>query len=650
MVDLKLGVCYYPEQWPKELWDDDLQRMRALGITHVRLGEFAWTLMQPRPDQYDFSWLDDILDRITKAGLNAILCTPTAAPPAWVVEKYPQILPYDEAGRPRTFGSRHHYTFASADYLELAKSITEQLAQRYGEHPAVLAWQTDNEYGCHESARSYGPIDLAAFQRYLAEKYDDINALNAAWGNVFWSQQYAKFEQIPLPNTPVALVNPTHSLDFYRFTSEQVLAFNRAQVQILRKHAPKARITHNMMGFFTEFDHFDLGTDLDVASWDNYPLGYLEHRHYNLKDKIHYDGIGHPDISAFFHDLYRGVGQGQLWIMEQQPGPVNWARYNPTPLVGAVRFWTWQAFAHGAELVSYFRWRQVPYAQEQMHAGLLLPNSAPAPGYAEVQQVAAEKNELAQFKRKAAEVALLFDYHAAWVTELELQGTSYHYSAQVLGWYKALRRCGLNVDVVSSSASLDAYKLVLVPSLPIVSSQLVENVKQSAAHFLWGPRSGSKTEHFHIPADLPPGPLQQFVPLRVSHVATLRNSPELSLRGDGVFGKWRGGIWQEFILSELKPQASTQDGTGILYSQANHHYLGLCLDDVSMYRLVGYLLQLAKVAKQDLPWDVRICRGENVDFYFNFGKPVHALPGTEQDVVFGTTRIGRGQYAALRVG
>ena len=649
MVDLKLGVCYYPEHWHKKLWNDDLQRMRALGIEYVRLGEFAWTLMQPRPDQYDFSWLDDILDRIAKAGLNAVLCTPTAAPPAWVVEKYPQILPYDKEGRQRTFGSRCHYTFASADYLELAKTITEQLARRYGEHPAVVAWQTDNEYGCHESARSYGPVDQRAFQQYLATRYTDIDALNKAWGNVFWSQQYDKFDQIPLPNTPVALPNQTHGLDFYRFVSTMVIAFNRAQVEILRKHAPKARITHNMMGFFTEFDHFDLGADLDVAAWDNYPLGYLEHRHDNVANKIRYDRVGHPDISALFHDLYRGVGRGHLWIMEQQPGPVNWARFNPSPLPGMVRFWTWQAFAHGAELVSYFRWRQVPFAQEQMHAGLLLPNSDPAPGFEEARQVAAEKSQLPQFKRRQAEVALLFDYTAVWVTELDLQSASYDYLAQVLSWYQALRRYGLNVDVLPPSADLDAYKLIVAPSLPILSTQLIANVKKSRAHFVWGVRTGSKTEHFHIPADLPPGALQQLIPLRVAHVSALRASPELNLRGDGIFGKWQGGIWHELITSALTPQAKTEDGEGIFYSHNNQHYLGLCLDDASLYQLMGHLLQLARVAKQDLPEDLRICRGENVDFYFNFGKQAYSLPGGRKDALFGPAHLQQGQYAALPV-
>ena len=189
-----------------------------------------------------------------------------------------------------------------------------------------------------------------------------------------------------------------------------------------------------------------------------------------------------------------------------------------------------------------------------------MPNSDPAPGFEEARQVAAEKSQLPQFKRRQAEVALLFDYTAVWVTEQDLQSASYDYLAQVLSWYQALRRYGLNVDVLPPSADLDAYKLIVAPSLPILSTQLIANVKKSRAHFVWGVRTGSKTEHFHIPADLPPGALQQLIPLRVAHVSALRASPELNLRGDGIFGKWQGGIWHELITSALTPQAKTEDG------------------------------------------------------------------------------------------
>ncbi|GIR86278.1 MAG: hypothetical protein CM15mP85_29020 [Rhodobacterales bacterium] len=198
----------------------------------------------------------------------------------------------------------------------------------------------------------------------------DINALNEAWGNVFWSMEYENFDQIDLPNLTVTQPNPSHVLDFRRFSSDQVISFNRLQTDIIKSYSD-APIAHNFMGKTTEFDHFKVGEDLDIASWDSYPLGFLEDRVIASSEfKQAFARQGDPDFQAFHHDLYRSVGKGRWWVMEQQPGPVNWAPYNPSPLPGMVRLWSWEAFAHGAEAVCYFRWRQAPFAQEQMHAGL----------------------------------------------------------------------------------------------------------------------------------------------------------------------------------------------------------------------------------------------------------------------------------------
>ena len=658
---LKLGVCYYPEHWDKTLWKEDLARMRQIGIEYVRLAEFAWTLMQPTPNRYDFSWLDEVLDMIEKAGLKAILCTPTATPPVWLTEKEPGILPYDEEGRRRNFGSRRHYTFSSPAYLDHSREIAGEMARRYGKHPVVAAWQTDNEHGCHESTRSYGPEDLRAFRRFLTAKYGDIQTLNRAWGNVFWNQTYDNFEQILLPNRTVAQANPSHWLDFYRFSSSQVVAFNAAQVRILREHAEDVPITHNMMGFSNEFDHYSVGEDLDIASWDNYPLGYLEDMYWDDEDKHRYSCTGHPDISAFFHDLYRFVGRGNLWVMEQQPGPVNWAAHNPAPLAGIIRFWTWQAFAHGADMVSYFRWRQVPFGTEQMHTALLLPNSEPAPAYAEVARIAEEKKRLPSLQTSPAKVALLFDYEAAWITELEAQSANYRYLEQVLNWYGSLRRYGLNADVVSPDAPLESYALVLAPCLPVISATLTDKLQRSDAYFLWGPRSGGKTENFHIPAELPPGNLQKLVPLKVETVSTLRGrlaTPAAAdamycLSGDGVFGPWTGGIWHERVRTDLKPLAQTGAGDGILYANRKHHYLCSCLDAVSIRKLIGYLLNKAGVPVTELPPGVRLCRTQEADFYFNFGRDDYSLPKNGEHLLAETGKPGRGkiaggEYAALK--
>ncbi len=318
--------------------------------------------------------------------------TPTAAPPKWLIDRMPDMLAVDREGRTRKFGSRRHYCFSHPGYREEAARIVRSVGERYGRHPGIVMWQTDNEYGCHDTVLSYSDAARDAFRRWLAARYESIAALNAAWGNVFWSQEYTGFEAVELPNLTVTEANPAHWMAFRRFSSDQVIAFDRAQVDILREVSPGRDIMHNMMGFVTDYDHHALGAGLDLVTWDSYPLGFLEMFAFSEKEKHDFARQGHPDIAGFHHDLYRGCNAGGRWgIIEQQPGPVNWARHNPAPLPGMVRVWTLEAMAHGAELVSYFRWRQAPFAQEQMHAGLLRPDGAAARGLHEVTAVAPKR-------------------------------------------------------------------------------------------------------------------------------------------------------------------------------------------------------------------------------------------------------------------
>jgi beta-galactosidase len=362
---MKLGVCYYPEHWPEQMWADDARRMADLGLTWVRIGEFAWSRIEPDPARFDWSWLDRAIETLGAAGLKIVMCTPTATPPKWLVDASPDMLAVDSRGALRRFGSRRHYCFSSESYLLQSARITREVATRYGKHTAIAAWQTDNEYDCHDTTISYSENARQAFRSWLEQKYCNVANLNRAWGTVFWSQEYRSFDEVDPPFQTVTEANPSHRLDYRRFSSDQVVRFNRQQTGIIRELSPGRDILHNFMGVSTSFDHFDVSKDLDAASWDSYPLGFLEQGPWHADVKARYLRQGHPDFTAFHHDLYRGVGRGRWWVMEQQPGPVNWAPWNPAPLPGMVRAWTWEAFAHGAEVVSYFRWRQAPFAQPQ---------------------------------------------------------------------------------------------------------------------------------------------------------------------------------------------------------------------------------------------------------------------------------------------
>ena len=274
-----LGVCYYPEHWPKSFWKEDAKRMAEAGLSWVRIGEFAWSKMEPSPGDLQFEWLDEVIEILGTYGLSVVLGTPTATPPKWVLEKHPDMLAIDKEGRPRKFGSRRHYCFSHQGYREECIRIVTLLAERYGANPYVGAWQTDNEYSCHDTTHSYSDSARTEFKSWLRLQYagsgndGDINALNEAWGNVFWSMEYDSFDQIDLPNLTVTQPNPSHVLDFRRFSSDQVISFNRLQTDIIKSYSD-APIAHNFMGKTTEFDHFKVGEDLDIASWDSYPLGF----------------------------------------------------------------------------------------------------------------------------------------------------------------------------------------------------------------------------------------------------------------------------------------------------------------------------------------------------------------------------------------
>ncbi len=230
-----LGVCYYPEQWPREKWEQDASEMVALGLTWVRIAEFSWAKIEPESGRYDWQWLDEAVRVLGEAGLKVILCTPTAAPPKWLIDRYPDILPVDETGTTRKFGARRHYCFSSPRYRLESARITEAIARRYGQNPFVHAWQTDNEYGDHDTIYSYSEAALAAFRDWLSKRYGTISEMNRAWGNNFWSMTYSDFSQIELPNNLVDEPTPTHLVDFIRFSSDQVRAFNKAQVDLLRR-------------------------------------------------------------------------------------------------------------------------------------------------------------------------------------------------------------------------------------------------------------------------------------------------------------------------------------------------------------------------------------------------------------------------------
>lgn len=607
-----LGVCYYPEHWPEAQWAEDAARMAALGLTWVRIGEFAWSRLEPRPGQLEFGWMDRAIACLGAAGLKVVLGTPTATPPRWMLDRHPDMLAQDRDGRPRGFGSRRHYDFAHEGYRADCARIVTLLAQRYGRNPHVAAWQTDNEYACHDTVLSYSPTALKAFRAWLARRYQSVEALNRAWGNVFWSMEYESFDEIGLPNLTVTEANPAHQMAFRRFASGMVAEFNRVQTRIIRHHSD-APIAHNYMGMITDFDHWTVGADLDIASWDAYPLGFLSDRlPATAEHRLAFARQGDPDFQAFHHDLYRAVGRGRWWIMEQQPGPVNWAPWNPDPLPGMARLWAWEAFAHGAEAVCYFRWRQAPFAQEQMHAGLLRPDSAPAQAFAEVAEVARELAEAPETTPVRAEVALVFDYESAWAWDIQPQGRDFSYFRLVFETYQALRRLGLDVDFVAPDcADLSAWKFVLAPGLATLSPSLKAALAAHRGTALLGPRTNSKTAEFATPVPLPPA--LPGLDATVARVESLPPGLEVPLAGGGRFLHWR-----EKLETTAEVSLRSDDGWPALIRQGSLHYLAGWPDAETMIALLEPLCRAEGITTQRLPEGLRQRRTASEHFLFNY--------------------------------
>ena len=641
----ELGVCYYPEHWPEDMWISDAQSMYKNGIRWVRIAEFAWSRIEPEPKKFDWEWLDKAVDILGNAGLKIVMCTPTATPPRWLINQMPDMLAVDQNGQKRKFGSRKHYSFSHKGYQKESQRITQAVAERYGSNSFIQAWQTDNEFGCHETTYSWCHSSLQEFRNWLKVKYQSIEKLNEEWGNVFWSMEYSSFEDIDLPNLTVTEANPAHHFAFRRFSSDQVKNFNSQQVKIINKFSPNRPVSHNYMGHFVEFDHYKVSEDLDIAAWDSYPLGFLQNmQSIAREDKkllLECYNIGDPDFQAYHHDLYRGMGR--LWVMEQQPGPVNWAKYNPVPLPGAVRLWTWEAFAHDAEVVSYFRWRQAPYAQEQMHAGLMHCDNSPAMGSKEALQVSKEIQEIKLPPTQKADIALLHDYEACWMTEIDGQTQDFHYTRLMLDFYKSIRINGGSLDIVGKNTDFTGYKLIIIPSFVHLDEEIFSRITLSGAKILAGPRTGVKTNGFQIPHNLS----LEGLGFKVTRVDALPLELPIEVEWKGIKGHMN--VWRE------QGQCSgTSDGKGIddmpVVTTGNKgSYLCGWPDENLLKAIMKEQMLSAGLTTVSLPEYLRVRQRGNLLFFTNYGKQKVSIPKEYNgEFLLGQRELAQSDLAILK--
>lgn len=473
----RLGTCWFPEQWPRERWEQDVAGMVAAGLSVVRVGEFAWSWYEPRPGEHRFDGLDDAIGMLRDAGLDVLLCTPTATPPRWLTAAHPDVLAVTPDGRRRPPGSRRHTCPTSATYRELSDEVTTRLAARYG--GVVAAWQLDNEPGNHDSARCWCDECEAAFRRWVAARYGDVGALNEAWGTAFWSATYSSFDEVELPRPTVTAQNPALELAHRRFASGQVVGFLARQRDTLRQVVPDAVTCTNEYADDPFVDPAGVARLHGVAAIDSYPHG--------TRGPLH---------TAYLLDLARGsavpagadaaADAGRAWVVEQQPGRINWTEHNAAVPPGQVRLWAWQALLHGIDHLLFFRWRAGVGGQEQYHAGLLRHDGERGPGWHDAQAVAAAlaAGDLDGLLTRSPDVALVVDHDARWALAVEEHVDGAAHDDLVLPAYAALRGRGLDVDVVPPDVDLTGYPLVVAPGLhlhaPAIVARLVDALDAGA--------------------------------------------------------------------------------------------------------------------------------------------------------------------------
>ena len=500
------GGDYNPDQWPEDIWFEDARLMREAGVNLVSLGIFSWSQLEPRPDEFDFGWLDRLMDLLHAHRVRVNLATPTASPPAWLVRRSLEILPITGEGTRLWHGGRRHYCPHSSAYLERADIIATKLAERYAHHPALAMWHVDNEYANGVTA-CFCDASTAAFREWLRNKYSSLEALNRAWGTAFWSQHYSDWEEIHPPRRAPAQSNPSQQLDWARFNSDSwIECFNR-QKAILRAFTPDIPVTTNFMGFHKPADYWKFAASEDVVSNDNYP---------DLFD---------PEWmvrAAMTCDLMRSLGDRRPWIlMEQAPSQVNWRQRNSPKRPGQMRLGSYQAVARGADGIMFFQWRASRAGAEKHHSGMVPHIGTESRVWREVKALGNELSELDLLleSQVTAEVAILLDWESWWALELDSKPSNdLKLMGQVYTYYKPLYGQNILTDFIHPGSDLSRYKLVIAPNLYLVNDRAAANINryvENGGTLVMSFFSGIVDENEHIRLGGYPAPFREMLGLVV---------------------------------------------------------------------------------------------------------------------------------------
>lgn len=532
---ISFGADYNPEQWPREVWDEDIRLMQQANVDVVSIAIFSWARLQPAQDQWDFEWLDDVMDMLAEAGIGADLATATASSPAWLSTQHPEILPVTEDGTILSPGGRQHWRPTSPVFREHALTLVRTLAERYKNHPALVAWHVNNELGCH-NLYDYSDDAAVAFRIWLRERYGTVEELNRAWSTDFWSQRYEAFEQILPPRRAASFPNPTQQLDFHRFSSDALKQHFIAERDVLRSITPDVPVTTNFMvvGETKGMNFADWADELDFVANDHYRLP-IEHS----RDEL-----------SFSAAVTSSLARGNPWfLMEHSTSAVNWQPINRPKRPGELERDSLAHVAHGADAVCYFQWRQSAGGAEKYHSAMVPHAGEDSRVYRSVVglgQTLRQLDDVAGSHRKPAQVAVLMDWESWWTSELDSHPSAeLRYRPEVFAWWLALLDAGVRADVVQAHQDFSHYDVVLAPVLHMVPAELKERLESyvhSGGHLITTYFSGTVDQDDRVWLGGYPGALRELLGIRVEEFAPLLSDETVAL-DDGSTGR----LWSEPI-------------------------------------------------------------------------------------------------------